>query len=1284
MKTSALWLAARFSLGVATAWLAGAVAARAATYQVGPTRSYTTVGSLPALSPGDVVEIDSATYHEVKRWTTSGTAVNPITIRGIGVTRPVFDAAGLNVSGSLPNPRAVFQVEGSYTVLQNLEFRNATNGNNGAGIRVTSANNVTVSNCRITACDMGFMSDACTNLVIETSEIGSNGTALADGYSHNLYLSGYSATIRFCYIHDALNGQNFKTRGHYTELLYNYIADSQDGEVGLVDAAATADANSHAVMIGNIVISKSRLSAYNTSRFIQFGQDSGGAHNGTLFAFNNTFIAGDNRIKFLSANATGSTLIADNNVFHGSDQIVGTSGDGATGANNWMPTTATVPAGFTGSVLGSDPGFVDRANRNLLLNATSGCRNQGLGSFTFLDGAGISQSGVPSFEYVNHQQCRARPTDATLDLGAYEYAASLTQLQLLMPGETAAPGTPAGKTGTPTAQTVGTAFNVTVNAVDGNWNVVSTNHTVGITSSDSRATLPSNAALVGGTATFSVTLNTAGTATVTATDITDGTKPAHTSPSTTVNPRAVTISSGLTGNTKVYDGRTTATISSNSVVLVGVLAADTANVSLSTNSYSAAFSSATVGSGKTLTVSGLALTGSAAANYTLSAPSLTANITAKALTAAGTLAAQNKTYDATTGATLTGAAALLTAEAPGAGTTSDNKPYTGDTVSVTGTPSGTFASKNVANGIAVSVAGLSLSGAQAGNYSLTAPSLTANITAKALTAAGTLAAQNKTYDATTGATLTGAAALLTAEAPGAGTTSDNKPYTGDTVSVTGTPSGTFASKNAANGIAVSVAGLSLSGAQAANYSLTAPSLTANVTAKALTVQGITAGSTVYDGTTAAKLGGTASLLTAEAPGAGSTADGKPYTGDTVTLSGTPAGTLAAKDVGVQAVTITGNTISGAQAGNYTLTQQTGLTQTVAPKALTAAGTLAAQNKAYDATTTATLTGAAALLTAEAPGAGTTSDNKPYTGDTVSVTGTPSGTFASKNAANGIAVSVAGLSLSGAQAGNYSLTSPSLTANITKADQLITFGAIPDQLTTSTVALQATASSGLPVAFAVSSGPASIAQGTNLSFTAAGSVTLTASQAGDANWNAAPDVSRSFNVNSLPVPSSPALERWPLGGVKVRAANLLGTDPDGDSISLAAAGPGSTHGGTVSTNATWVFYTPAAGFTNADSFGYTVRDSRGGTNNGTVMVALTTNADPTPNYTVEDLGGGFVRLNFSGIPGRTYTTQFSDTLAPANWQTLATRTAGVLGEFTCTDRPPGDPGTRFYRTLQTLP
>src|SRR5439155_26353255 len=102
----------------------------------------------------------------------------------------------------------------------------------------------------------------------------------------------------------------------------------------------------------------------------------------------------------------------------------------------------------------------------------------------------------------------------TLNAGAF------AKLQILAPGESASPGTATGKLGTPAAQTAGTAFSVSVNAVDANWNLISTNDTVAITSSDTNAALPSNAALVAGTKSLSVTLKTAGSSTLTASNVT--------------------------------------------------------------------------------------------------------------------------------------------------------------------------------------------------------------------------------------------------------------------------------------------------------------------------------------------------------------------------------------------------------------------------------------------------------------------------------------------------------------------------------------------------------------------------------------------------------------------------------------------------------------------------------------------------------------------------------------------------------------------------------------------
>src|SRR5262249_10902110 len=137
-------------------------------------------------------------------------------------------------------------------------------------------------------------------------------------------------------------------------------------------------------------------------------------------------------------------------------------------------------------------------------------------------------STVTASDISDNTKTANTSSSVTVNAGAF------AKLQLLTPGETAAPGSASGKTGTPTAETAGTAFNVTVNAVDANWNVVSTNDTVSITSSDANATLPGNGALVSGSRVASVTLKTAGTATVTASDVTHGTIPSSTSPSISV------------------------------------------------------------------------------------------------------------------------------------------------------------------------------------------------------------------------------------------------------------------------------------------------------------------------------------------------------------------------------------------------------------------------------------------------------------------------------------------------------------------------------------------------------------------------------------------------------------------------------------------------------------------------------------------------------------------------------------------------------------------------------
>jgi hypothetical protein len=105
-------------------------------------------------------------------------------------------------------------------------------------------------------------------------------------------------------------------------------------------------------------------------------------------------------------------------------------------------------------------------------------------------------------------------------------AGPYTQLQILLPGETEAPGTLGGKTGVPTAQTVGVPFNFRVRAVDDQWYLVDTiTDVIQLGSSDASATLPPNTSLEAGEATLTAILNAAGSFTISADDQTDPTVP---------------------------------------------------------------------------------------------------------------------------------------------------------------------------------------------------------------------------------------------------------------------------------------------------------------------------------------------------------------------------------------------------------------------------------------------------------------------------------------------------------------------------------------------------------------------------------------------------------------------------------------------------------------------------------------------------------------------------------------------------------------------------------------
>jgi alpha-tubulin suppressor-like RCC1 family protein len=144
-----------------------------------------------------------------------------------------------------------------------------------------------------------------------------------------------------------------------------------------------------------------------------------------------------------------------------------------------------------------------------------------------------------------------------------------------------------------------------------------------------------------------------------------------------------------------------------------------------------------------------------------------------------------------------------------------------------------------------------------------------------------------------------------------------------------------------------------------------------------------------------------------------------------------------------------------------------------------------------------------------------------------------------------------------------------TFTVAKADQSITFAALPNRLLGDPpFALSATAGSGLPVTFSLVSGPASLS-GSTLTMTNGGVVTVRAAQAGNANFNAAPNVDRSFTVFTNPPPAvtlaSPAHRQSFKLGVAV-ALSASAVDPQAEAVTnltvFANNAPiGSANGGT---------------------------------------------------------------------------------------------------------------------------
>ena len=335
--------------------------------------------------------------------------------------------------------------------------------------------------------------------------------------------------------------------------------------------------------------------------------------------------------------------------------------------------------------------------------------------------------------------------------------------------------------------------------------------------------------------------------------------------------------------------------------------------------------------------------------------------------------------------------AHLTVSANAQSKTYDGQAFTGFTATVSGFVNSETAS--VVSGTAA-FSGAATTAVNAGTYSISV-------------AQGTLTATNYDFTAFNAGTLTIAQRKLTVSA-----TVVNRPYDGTTIATvnltdnrvagdllsTSFTSAAFPDPNAGYKT-VTVTGIAISGNSAGNYYLfsTSASAPGNISLRPLTGT-VTIGDRVYNGGTSANVTSrTLSNLVGQ---------------DVVTYAGGTASFIDKNVATGKPVTVTGLYLTGAASGNYTVNSTASAAASITPYALTITAT--GVNKLYDGTTTASVTLADNRITSD-----------------VLTDGYASASFTDSAAGLDKPVSVAGITLSGADAGNYTFnTTASTTASIT--------------------------------------------------------------------------------------------------------------------------------------------------------------------------------------------------------------------------------------------------------------
>ena len=366
--------------------LAAPPAARADTVLVGPQHALKTPSEAATFArDGDVVEIEPGIYYgDAAVWTQ-----NRLTIRARG------GRAHLRADGAHAEGKAIWVIKGSATTIENIEFSGAKVADrNGAGIRLEGPG-LTVRDSSFHDNESGILASGNleSDIVIEHSEFARNGAG--GGSSHNLYIGTVrSFTLRYSYSHHAIIGHNVKSRAIKTYLLYNRIADEQDGRASY---AIDLPDGGLAFVMGNLIQQGPET---DNRTIVAYGAEGYKNLLNELYFVSNTVVNDDPKGgRFLVIRPGADAVRVINNLFAGPGELLSGKADSR---SNLRTTKAD---------------FVNPDKLDYRLKARGAGIGKGIDA-----GSPYGFSLRPSEEYRHPLGKGPRPSAGPLDLGAHQHS----------------------------------------------------------------------------------------------------------------------------------------------------------------------------------------------------------------------------------------------------------------------------------------------------------------------------------------------------------------------------------------------------------------------------------------------------------------------------------------------------------------------------------------------------------------------------------------------------------------------------------------------------------------------------------------------------------------------------------------------------------------------------------------------------------------------------------------------------------------------------------------------